>query len=251
MLFGGQTGSTHLAQDFLAGHPEIAWVGEGQNECTLELARRARTHGVASRIRAIGTKTQFVDEDCFRQFLAVVPQTRIVHITRRNAIAWGLSDMRKGKLRKQGLLQCTRASPHANCSAAQQAPLHVDVVKLKQLVASKVREERRRAQHIASALGGHALLSVAYEDMLEDEAAYVSRVLRFVGVASTLNASGASRRYVKLSRPRLRDNFMNWPEVVRAFCHGPYERHLGLEAGESCPAVTRSGLRNTLEEEPR
>ena len=38
-------------------------------------------------------------------------------------------------------------------------------------------------------------------------------MLRFVGVGSTLNASGATRRYVKLSRPRLRDNFVNWAEV--------------------------------------
>lgn len=244
VLFGGQTGSTHLAQDFLARHPQIAWVGEGQNGCTLELARRAHEHGVAGGIRAIGTKTQFVSEGCYQQFLAVAPRTRIVHITRRNSIAWGLSDLRKGELRKRGLLQCTRASAHANCSAAKQAPLRVDVHKLKQLVARKVREERRRVQGISSAVGGHALLSIAYEDMLADEAVYVARVLRFVGVASTPNASGgasgggsdATRRYVKLSRPRLRDNFANWPEVVAAFCGTPFERHLGLAADEWCPA---------------
>ncbi|CAK0863231.1 unnamed protein product [Prorocentrum cordatum] len=239
LILEGQTGTTHLAQDVLRKHPELMWIGEGHDSCFLDMVRSGM--GLPSPRLAAGTKTQRAESILDER---VPPGMRFIHITRLNAIAWGLSTLHKEELlfctgrgqarggSGQGQAEMLKSAEAATCTADVYARKKVNITRLRWYVESKVRFERVRNETLRVLEGrGHPVLHISYEDLLADEQRVVDRITRFLGVSPVAAKEG---NVAKKGSRDLRGSFTNWAELVAAFCGTELERDLGVAGGGPC-----------------
>jgi len=232
IMFGGETGTEHLGNDVLGSHPMLTWVGEHFARCFHDMLRSGA--GLPFPKLAAGTKTQ-IAEPLKRWYGAdgwdYPPNMRIIHITRLNAIAWGLS-----KLHKEQLVACRgpRRTKQQECTDAVYSRQNISIDRLTDHIRRKVHSEALRNQSIQRLESrGYMVLRTSYEEMVADEQGVIARIMQFLGTAPVETTTGPER--AKRASHELRDSFSNWPEVVAAFCGTELERFLGLRSDEHCP----------------
>eukprot|EP00928_Gymnodinium_smaydae_P067193 TRINITY_DN5012_c0_g1_i1.p1 TRINITY_DN5012_c0_g1~~TRINITY_DN5012_c0_g1_i1.p1 ORF type:complete len:308 (+),score=57.06 TRINITY_DN5012_c0_g1_i1:101-1024(+) len=226
ILFGGQTGTTHLSEDFFQLHPEIMWVPEGNDACFLEMLRRGVAVPKGKRVVATKSQSMHLIPDLEAQ---IPSNSRFIHVTRLNTIAWGLS-----KYHKMELKACLADgdADEDECVGHIYGARAVSVEELQKSVDLKTRSEKQRTEtlhHLESR--GFPVLHLSYESLLENEPVQVRRMTDFLKIAPR----EVEAKVEKFGSPELRESFSNWNEVVEAFCGTELEPMLSLKDGESCP----------------
>lgn len=184
ILFVERSGSTYLAT-LLASHPRIlarreefahlrqrGIDGRGQ----LEWAAKFWSPGLLSPYRAIGFKTKLVDildPQGFTRLLAE-RRVRVIELHRRNLVKAVVSTVNAARL------HATSGNWNLLQESDRMPPLRVDPEEFERLLQERIRwdcELRDFAARLRL-----PLVRLYYEDLLEDESAFVGRVLDFLEV---------------------------------------------------------------------
>lgn len=221
ILFVERSGSTYLAT-MLASHPRIlarreefaqmrqrGIDGRGQ----LEWAAKFWSPGLLSPYRAIGFKAKLVDILDLQGFARLLAErrVRIIELHRRNLVKAVVSIVNARRLHEASgnwnLLQESDRLP----------PLRVDPEEFERLLEERIRWDRELEDFTAGL--GLALVRLYYEELLEDEPAFIGRVLDFLQV----DRRPLVGKTLKNTHDDLRRALVNYEELRSKYAGTPFE----------------------------
>lgn len=221
ILFVERAGSTYLVTS-LKSHPDVlartekldALRQEGKSaEEQLVWAREFLTPPLVGRHRAVGFKTKLVDvldRDGFARLLQE-RGCRIIRLQRRNAVKAVVSTL---NARRQH-----EVSGNWNLldESTRLPPFEVDPGEFDVLLREREALDRDLEQYVS----GLQLptLTLMYEDLLQDQEAFVARTLSFLGVGAD-STPGAT---LKNTRDDLRQAIVNFDQLRTRYSGTPYE----------------------------
>ncbi len=221
ILFVERSGSTYLAT-LLASHPRIlarreefahlrqrGVGGAGQ----LEWARKFWSPGLLNRYRAVGFKTKLVDILDPQGFTRLLVERRVhvIELHRRNLVKAVVSTLNARRLHEaSGNWNLLRESDRL-------PPLRVEPEEFERLLQERIRWERELEDFSAGL--PLPLVRLYYEDLLEDESAFVGRVLDFLRV----ERRPLRGRTLKNTQDDLRRALLNFDELRLRYAGTPWD----------------------------
>lgn len=220
VLFVERAGSTYLMTT-LASHPEIHALreqfsvlrqqgvdGAGQ----LQWAREFWTPPLIGEHAAIGFKTKLVDVLDPAGFAALLreKQVRIIQLQRRNAVKGAISTLNARRLHE--------ASGNWNLLQEEdrQSPFAVDLEEFDRLLAAREAWDRELEAFVAALQ--LPTLALCYEELLEDEGAFLRKVVTFLDVPER----AMQGRTLKHTTDDLRQAITNYDELRARYAGARY-----------------------------
>jgi LPS sulfotransferase NodH len=217
ILFVGRSGSSYLTS-LLDSHPNVRSLYDELTElkdkgakAQLEWANRALTPPLVGRNGAVGFKTKpanVLDLDAFSRLLEQ-NQCRIIELQRRNRIKSVVSH-----LNGRRLAEATGMWGLFNESARPE-PLHIDPDEFDQVLHHREEVDQALADYVDSL--PLPKISLAYEDMLQDEDRPLQKLFSFLDIPPK-TVQGIS---FKITSDNLREAIVNFDEL--------YARYIGTE----------------------
>jgi LPS sulfotransferase NodH len=220
ILFVERAGSTYL-MSLLNSHPEIRCVTEKLDtikqsgkgaQAQLEWTRDFLTPPFLGQNRAIGFKTKEVDildPEGFKEILTR-NKTRIIQLQRKNSVKAVISTMNAKRLHDAA------GSWNLLKESDRRPPMEVDLDEFESLL--QVRETWDRGLETYIRNLNLPTISLFYEDLLQDEASFISSIFDFLGV----DPHPVQGKTIKHTKDDLREVILNFDQLRSKYLDTKY-----------------------------